>query len=253
MKKLIIVAYIIAIHLFLGVVLLKSDFIHRIGHRLGIDTSQNEITGFSQQMLPFHSRMDGNVPNQSVIFIGDSITQGLCVAAVVNPSVNYGIGNDTTVGVLQRLPIYRSVEKASTIVIAIGINDMRFRSNEEILENFKAIADKFPNNVPLVFSALLPIDEDARDGWQGINNRRIREFNLKLKAWIDISANRFFVDAGPQLIDKNGNLEDEYYVNDGMHLNSRGNAIWIQKLREAIRNTQGVALDGKSAAFFCSQ
>ena len=238
MKKQIILAYVIAIHIILGVVLLKSDFIQRVEHKLGITTSKTEITEHFHRMLRYHSRMDGNVPNQSVIFIGDSITQGLAVTAVVNPSVNYGIGSDTTVGVMQRLPVYRSIEKATAVVIAIGINDMKYRSNEEILYNFKAIADQIPKNVSIIFSAVLPLDEDVRGEWQGRNQNRIRELNAKLKGWSETSDNLFFVNAGPQLIDEKGNLADEFHDGDGVHLNSRGNAIWIQQLREAINNAQ---------------
>jgi lysophospholipase L1-like esterase len=238
MKKRIILAYAIGIHMLLGVVLLKSDFIQRVQYKLGVRTSQSEITDHFHRMLSYHSRMDGNVPNQSVIFIGDSITQGLCVTAVANPSVNYGVGNDTTVGVLQRLPVYRSLEKASAVVIAIGINDMRYRSNDKILYNYRSIADKISLAVPVIFSAVLPIDEDARDEWQGVNNRRIKELNSKLKDWTETSARLRYVDAGSRLVDERGNLADELYDNDGVHLNSLGNAIWIQQLRESVNDAQ---------------
>jgi hypothetical protein len=138
MKRRIILVYVIAIHMLFGIVLIKSDFIQRVETKLGFVKPKIEITEHFHRMLRYHSRMDGNVPKQSVIFIGDSITQGLAVTAVINPSVNYGIGSDTTVGVLNRLPVYKSIEKASTVVIAIGVNDMEYRSNEEILRNLKA-------------------------------------------------------------------------------------------------------------------
>ena len=96
MKKRITVAYVVCIHLLLVFVLLKSDFIQRIENKLGIMRTQSEITGHFHRMLRYHSRIDGNVPNSSVLFIGDSITQGLCVSAVSSPSVNYGIGSDTS-------------------------------------------------------------------------------------------------------------------------------------------------------------
>lgn len=248
MKKRIILAYVIGIHILIGVVLVKSDFIQRVEYKLGIRTSQSEITAHFHRMIGYHSRIDGNVPNQSVIFIGDSITQGLCVTAVANPSVNYGIGSDTTVGVLQRLPVYRSLEKASAVVIAIGINDMRYRSNAEILYNYRVIADKIRLTVPIIFSAVLPIDEDARDEWNGINNRRIKELNSKLKTWTETSARLSYVDVGSRLIDERGNLADELYDNDGVHLNSQGNAIWIQQLRESINDAQHVAPGNREQA-----
>jgi len=130
MKKRFTITYLIGIHLFLAVVLLKSDFNDRVEHKFGIHTAAQspEITQHFHRMLHYHKRMDGNVPEGSVIFIGDSITQGLCVSAIASPAVNYGIGSDTTVGILQRLPYYNSIKRASAVVLAIGINDIRRRS-----------------------------------------------------------------------------------------------------------------------------
>ena len=160
MKKRITIIYLIGIHLLLAVVLLKSDFIDRVQTKLGIQQSglSAEITPHFHRMLRYHKRMDGNVPDGSVVFIGDSITQGLCVSAITCPSVNYGIGSDTTLGVLQRLQDYRSIDRASAVLLAIGINDMKRRSNDEIFENYRLIIEQIPKTTPIVFSAVLPLD-----------------------------------------------------------------------------------------------
>lgn len=223
MKKRIAIIYLICIHLLLAVVLLKSDFIDRVQTKLGIQQTElsAEITQHFHRMLRYHKRMDGNVPDGSVIFIGDSITQGLCVSAVACPSVNYGIGSDTTLGVLQRLPEYRSIDKASAVILAIGINDMKRRSNEEILKNYRSIVGHIPEKTPIVISAILPLDEGSRQEWQGRNQDRIKSLNLSLE---DLADSRiFFVDAGPLLVDASGNLADQYHDADGVHLNSKGN------------------------------
>ena len=59
-------------------------------------------------MVKYHSRMDGSIPDNSILFIGDSITQSLCVSAVADNSVNLGIGGDTTLDVINRLPKYKN-------------------------------------------------------------------------------------------------------------------------------------------------
>lgn len=238
MKKQLTIAYILCIHLFLGFVLLKSDFIQRVESKLGFgQNAQFEITDHFHRMLRYHSRMDDNVPDGAVVFIGDSITQGLCVSAVVPSSVNYGIGSDTTIGVLQRLPKYKSIGRACAVVVAIGINDMKFRSNEEILRNYSAIAGQMPENVPVIFSAVLPLDEKVRDEWQGRNQDRIRLLNSELENLTNEFEHLFFVDAGALLIDAQGNLADEFHDGDGVHLNSKGNAIWIQQLQMVINKS----------------
>jgi lysophospholipase L1-like esterase len=177
--------------------------------------------------------MDENVPDNSVIFIGDSITQGLAVSAVANPSVNYGIGGDTTVGVLKRVQSYASLDRASVVVIAVGINDFSYRSNEKIFDNIKSIVKKLPISIPIVISAILPIDEKIIKEWSGYNSRIVM-LNSKVKDFTDKSNRLFFVDIGDALVDNKGNFSDKYHVGDGLHLNSRGNDIWIGALQEVI-------------------
>jgi lysophospholipase L1-like esterase len=238
MRKKLFLTYAVGLHLLLAIVLLKSNFIQKVEHKLGITSYQLEITDEFRRMLKYHLRMDGNVPNNSVVFIGDSITQGLAVTAVASPSINYGISCDTSFGVLKRIRRYKSIENASAVVIAIGVNDMKYRSNEKILRNFKAIANNVPAHVPVVFSAVLPIDKDVLNDRHGRSQNRIRDLNSKLKNLTEGSGRLFFVDAGPRLVDREGNLADEFHEGDGIHLNSRGNAIWIASLKVALKNVR---------------
>lgn len=248
MKRRIAIIYLIGIHLLLAVVLLKSDFINRVQTKIGMQQAElsTEITQHFHRMLRYHKRMDGNVPDGSVVFIGDSITQGLCVSAVACPSVNYGIGSDTTLGVLQRLPEYRSIDRASAVVLAIGINDMKRRSNEAILKNYRSIVEHIPENTPIVISAILPLDEESREEWQGRNQDRIRSLNSSLEDLANADSRIFFVDAAPLLVGASGNLADQYHDAGGVHLNSKGNAIWINALQDGVRKAQqSAALDRK--------
>lgn len=240
MKRRIVVIYLIGIHLLLTVVLFKSDFIDRLQTNLGKQQTElsPEITQHFYRMLSYHKRMDNNVPNKSVVFIGDSIMQGLYVSAVAYPSVNYGIGSDTTLGVLRRLPEYRSIDRASTVVLAIGINDMQRRSNKEILKNYRSIIERISENTPIVISAILPIDEKSRQEWQGRNQDRIKTLNSSLKYIANTDSRIVFVDAGPLLVDASGNLADQYHDGDGVHLNSQGNAIWINVLQDGVQKAQ---------------
>ena len=187
--------------------------------------------------------MDGNVPDNAVIFIGDSITQGLCVSAIATPSVNYGIGSDTTVGVIRRIPFYKSIERASVVVLAVGINDMKHRSNKEILKNYRTIVDLIPKRTPVIFSAVLPLDMKAREKWQGRSQDRIERLNSSIEILSINKNNLYFVDAGPLLMDGNGNLSDVYHNGDGVHLNSKGYSIWNNVLRTGIKKAQQHTLE----------
>jgi lysophospholipase L1-like esterase len=229
--------YFLAIHIALALVLLKSDFLEKVDRKYDFGFTQNEITDHYHRMLTYHSRMDSNVPEGSVIFIGDSLTQGLPVSAVAVPSVNYGIGSDTTLGVLKRIPEYLSINESAAVVVAAGINDMRRRSNEEIISNMGEISEAVPDSIPLIFSAVLPIDEQQkgpeREGW----NQRIDSLNEQLSVFVEDEDNRYFVDAGDDLIDSERNLADQFHIGDGVHLSSEGNSIWIEHLKDTLRSS----------------
>lgn len=192
-----------------------------------------DITEHYRRMMIYHKYMDGSVPEGAVLFIGDSITQGLCVIAVHALAVNYGIGSDTTVGVLERLPVYQSMERAAAVVIAIGVNDLSRRDNAAILENYKKIMAAVPPQIPLLFSAVLPLDERDKPDEEK-KNGRIRELNQGLEALCAQDARCVFLDSTPSLIDESGNLNPAYHTGDGVHLNTAGYALWIRDLRKKM-------------------
>lgn len=202
-----------------------------------IAPARPEITDHYRTMLRYQRRMDGNVPDRAVIFIGDSLTQGLSTDAVACPSVNYGIGSDTTVGVLGRLGEYGSLKRASAVVLAIGVNDLLFRDNAGIVENYRRILASLPPDLPVVCSALLPIHEPIY-GPSAVTNARIRELNTALKALCSNQPRCEFSDAGPDLTDGSGNLRETLQDSDGIHLNARGNAIWIGVLKGALERAR---------------
>jgi lysophospholipase L1-like esterase len=194
-------------------------------------------------MAKYHERIDPNVPSGSAIFIGDSSFQGLCVSAVFTPSVNYGIGSDTTLGVLQRLPKYESLNRASMVILEVGVNDLKRRKDEEILSNYSSILKLLPSHLSVIISGILPVNEAIAHHTKGYN-ARIMGLNSRLKNLCESEKPRCtFVNSGPALVDSNGSLSTNYQEGDGVHLNGQGNAIWIQELKNGIKTAQGVPPD----------
>jgi lysophospholipase L1-like esterase len=194
----------------------------------------DEITDHYRRMMVYHEYMDGNVPEDAVVFIGDSITQGLCVSAVAPRAINYGIGSDTTFGVLKRMPKYKSLEKCGAVVFAIGVNDLARRSNEDIVDNWKLISERVPENTPVLFSAILPMDLSQKEG-KSMSNERIIELNGALEK-LCAEKGHAFVDAGPQLRNDQGDLDAAFHTGDGVHLNTAGYERWIAVLKEGLQS-----------------
>lgn len=227
------VIYFITLHILVALMLVKSDFIEKVGYKFGVYTAP-ELSSYYDRITTYHFRMDGNVPDGATIFIGDSITQGLATSAIAKLSVNYGIGSDTTLGVLNRVREYESLTRANAIVLAIGVNDLGRRSDEQIITNYKDILDSLPKNIPVVVSAILPVDESV----QAVNseNKRIIRVNILLDELTRAYDAVIFSNAGSLLRDSDNNLKSDFHVGDGVHLNSEGYQIWIQELRRALNN-----------------
>ena len=230
--------YIVFLHLMLAGVIWKSDFAARVSARFRSSASP-EISGYYNRIVTYHLRSVDAVPNGAVIFIGDSITQGLAVAAVHPLGGNYGIGADTTKGVLERLSGYMpALERAGCVVIAIGINDSQYRSADDAIQNYIQILDALPQNCRVIVSAVLPIDivppqeRSKQMEWNEV-------FNLELARMADERQFVMLIDSSGALdTDGDGLLDKSFNDGDGIHLNSDGNLAWAAALRDAIRHDE---------------
>lgn len=237
--KKIIFVYFFALHALLLVMLMKSDFINKVKKKFNIPGS-SELSVYYHEVTNHHFRMDDNLPDRATVFIGDSITQGLAVAAVADASVNYGVGGDTTLGVLHRVKKYRSLSRAKTVVLAVGVNDLKFRSDQEIIKNFREILANLPDGLPVVISSVLPVDERVRG--KRFQNERISIINQELLELTRTLQHVTFVDANPLLKGKDQNLKTEFHTGDGIHLSAMGYQVWIQVLKQALVNLHPVEL-----------
>lgn len=228
------VVYFLMLHVLLVIVLLKSDFIDNAKYKFGL-SSTPELSAYYDQITTFHFSIDRNVPEGASIFIGDSITQGLATSAIADSSVNYGIGRDTTLGVLNRITRYESLSRAGSVVIAIGVNDLHRRGDREIVSNYADILNSLPKNIPVVVSAILPVDERVED--ISSKNKRILKVNDSIRELVSQHENVTFSDAGEDLRGADNNLKSDYHTGDGIHLNSEGYQIWIRELKLALNKT----------------
>ena len=227
-------AYLVLLHLALLIVLLKPGVILRL--RSAIHLYRPETDSCYDTRLTFQLRVDSCVPPSSVLFFGDSITEGLCVSAVTEAGINFGIGSDTTLGLLRRIPRYHSLSQARAVVLAVGANDIERRSNEEIVENMRKIAALIPRQIPVVVSAVLPVDENSQ---RNRRNDRIEELNRLLKDYCSSRQYCLFVDSGAKLKDSSGNLAPRYHIGDGVHLSREGYFVWIDDLKKTLAATDG--------------
>jgi len=226
--------YLIAIHLVLGFVLWKSNFVFTTARYFGIVALEEQSPRY-RSIVQRHSRRAVQVPAGATLIIGDSLVESMCVTTVCDRAVNFGIGGDTTVGVLNRLKVCETaIDRASFVVIAIGVNDFLFRDDEAISKNIQRILQQLPNKKVMV-SAVLPVDEKVQQ--RATMNSKIGQLNKKLHEFCMAIENVRFVDS-TSLLDSNGdgNLDPRLHTGDGLHLNASGYAIWTGNLRDKLNH-----------------
>ncbi len=184
-----------------------------------------------RDLLVFNSRIARNLPDNAVVFLGDSLVQGLCVAAVTPYGVNLGIGRDTTGGVLQRLNKYRSLERVRAVIVAVGVNDLIHGHQDGIVERYELILQAIPGHVPIVLSAILPVDDQVT---QKVRNKDVALLNGDIRAVCLKYDNCSICEITEKMVGFSGNLASEYHVGDGIHLSPQGYRIWINEMQRIL-------------------
>jgi lysophospholipase L1-like esterase len=171
-----------------------------------------------------------------IVFLGDSHIGQYEWGEMFPGAVNRGIGGDTTVGVLKRLPgIVRTNPRA--IFLAIGHNDrgnLGFngqQSLEKIREIVAIIRRDSPQTV-IYLQSLVPCRKSQKNlPRQEISAgmKRMADGDVHGDAHGDVNGDKVrYVDFSGALF-KDG-LLDAKYTFDGEHLNSDGYAIWTRAL-----------------------
>ncbi len=167
--------------------------------------------------------------DRAVVFIGDSLVSGLAVSSIAPNSENLGIGGDTLERVIYRLERY-DLSRARAVILAVGINNRHKRYAGFSATYARALA-LIPSHVPVIASAILPIDEWARNE-AGVNALS-REANHAIATACSARPRCVFVDPGLRMLGANGGLR-EGLATDGMHLSAEGFVLYGDALREAL-------------------
>jgi lysophospholipase L1-like esterase len=165
---------------------------------------------------------------ERIIFLGDSITAGgqwgRLFRLAGRDMKNFGVGGDTTRGVLNRIDSVIS-ENPSKIFLMIGFNDGPTHQNiMAIVRNYTVILKNLKRSLPntkIYVQSVLPVNKkllpDAKD------NDDIHELNLEI-ARLAKDQGVVYIDLFPRFL-KDGQL-NEALTWDGLHLNPSGYALW---------------------------
>lgn len=224
------IVYLVILHAVIAAFIFNPRVVDKIREILDFD--KPEIGRNYFEMLEYHLRIDNSLLKiqDPVLFIGDSAIQSLCVPCIIPNAVNFGIGRDTTLGVLKRIRKYRSIHHAKAIVLQVGFNDLRYRSDNDIIDSYEKIFSLIPQDKLLVVGAIWPIDANVRKDLKDYHER-IGILNHALESKCYLRSNCKYFNIINILSDNEGNLRPDLHIGDGVHLNADGYEIVIEAMR----------------------
>jgi len=167
-------------------------------------------------------------PVHPILFIGsssirkwDDLTQ---VFAKYN-ALNRGIGGAVTNDITFYLKDIAFPYQPRQIVIYVGENDLPNAQTtpDSVLNRtvnlYKSIRTELPNT-PIIYISIKP--SPSRDAFKA----KAVASNALIKAFLTKEANTKYVDVYSLMLTKDGKLRPELFVEDMLHMNAAGYAIW---------------------------
>lgn len=122
-----------------------------------------------------------------------------------------------------------------TIFIYEGDNDLGFANAtpQQILASADSlltiIRAKLPATVNVYF--ISPKPSIAR--WH-LKDQYI-QFNKDLQNWVHKKKNVYFIDIWSKMLNPDGSIRNDLFIEDGLHMNRKGYAIWRDTLRKYVK------------------
>lgn len=122
-----------------------------------------------------------------------------------------------------------------TIFIYEGDNDLGFANatSQQILASADSlltiIRAKLPSSVRIYF--ISPKPSIAR--WH-LKDQYV-QFNKDLQTWTSSKKNVYFIDVWSKMLNADGSLHKDLFIEDGLHMNRKGYDIWRDTLRKYVK------------------
>lgn len=144
------------------------------------------------------------------------------------PVINRGFGGATIPEVLKFADRYLFAQEPRIVVFYCGENDIaEGASPEAVFNSFKAFTELLEMRLPgtrLVYLSMKP--STAR--WELWD--KYRAGDELIKAFIDEKEWIEFMDTSLSMLEKNGAVKTDIFIEDGLHMNAKGYAGWTTQL-----------------------
>jgi lysophospholipase L1-like esterase len=206
---------------------------------LFLSLSVNVLSAYAQEARPFTKEVNELVAGDAaidkkkvILFTGSSSIRMWKDLKTYFPDhnvLNRGFGGSQMKDLLYFFDKLVVPYNPRMIFIYEGDNDLASKkSPDEIIATADSILtlirSKVSKKVKVAFIAAKP--SVAR--WE-LKDRYI-ELNSKLKTWTAAKKNVLFVDVWTPMLDANGAVQKDLFIDDGLHMNKKGYDIWAKEV-----------------------
>ncbi len=178
----------------------------------------------------------GSVKEETMLFTGSSsirMWQTLKADLNAKNALNRAFGGSTFEDLIKNIDRVVFRYQPSKIFIYSGDNDLaEGKSVEETFTNYKAVFDGIRKNLPAAeinIIAVKPSPSRAR------LLPDIKRLNAMIKLHLSGKPSANFIDVYTPMVDKDGQPVKDLFLEDNLHLNKKGYAIWTKVLKPFVK------------------
>jgi len=165
-------------------------------------------------------------PEQAILFVGSSSIRMWKTheAFPEYPVINRGFGGSHISDVQHFYDQVIKKYNPSVILFYAGDNDIAAdKPVEQVVGDYKEITDRILTDFPDVKFVYVPI-KPSSSRWQ--HWAAMDSANQRIKAYNEKHSQLYYVNLATPLLGSDGTPDDSYFIDDQLHLNGRGYAVW---------------------------
>jgi lysophospholipase L1-like esterase len=201
---------------------------------LTLSLRAQDPTRFKEEVDKIISSVKPSKNKKLVVFTGSSSIRMWSDIASRFPNqniINTGFGGSTMSEMFyysQELIVDYKPEK---IFIYEGDNDLATgKSQQQIIHDAEKVLNYIRGQLPKVYF-ISPKPSVRR--WE--LKEKYESLNGQLQAWANAKKNVYFVDVWTPMLNEQGQVRPELYLEDNLHMNQQGYDIWSQVLSEYLK------------------
>lgn len=150
--------------------------------------------------------------------------------------INRGFGSSTLADQIRYVNDIVIPYKPRQVVIYCGENDIAFSDTVNaaiVFDRFKTLFGmirKEYDHLPIIYISMKPSPS------RRVLIPEMREANRLIREFIELEPNAVYIDVHSQMLDASGGPRSDIFIDDSLHLNAKGYALWQKAIEPHLLN-----------------